>query len=131
MCKSLYITCNKFRFATLKRLLFILSIILLTTSAALAQTARTSNVTNAGVKAVRFYPNPATSFITFEFQTAANLSNYSFRIYNFIGKKIVEINNVTPRTIVNLNEYFRGVYIFQLADRNGQIIESGKFQVVK
>ncbi len=131
MCKSLYITGNKFRFATLKRLLFILSIILITTSAALAQTARTSNVTNVGVKAVRFYPNPATSFITFEFQTAANLTNYSFRIYNFIGKKIVEINNVTPRTIVNLNEYFRGVYIFQLADRNGQIIESGKFQVVK
>ncbi len=127
----MYIARNKFRFATLKRILFILSIFLLTTSAALAQTARTSSVANNGVKAVRFYPNPATSFITFEFQSSVNLSNYNFRIYNFIGKKIVEINNVTPRTIVNLNEYFRGVYIFQLSDRKGQIIESGKFQVVK
>ena len=127
----MYIASNKFRFATLKRILFILSIILLTTSAALAQTARTSNVAANGIKSVRFYPNPATSFITFEFQTSANLSNYSFKIYNFIGKKIVEITNVTPRTILNLNDYFRGVYIFQLADRKGQIIESGKFQVVK
>lgn len=113
----------------MKRLLFILSIILLTAGAASAQVSRSQNQL---VKVVRFYPNPATSFINFEFQTTVSLSNYSFTIYNFIGKKIVEINNVTPRTVVNLNEFFRGVYIFQLTDRTkGQIIESGKFQVVK
>jgi hypothetical protein len=123
----LYIAGNKISFTALKRLLPILSIILLTAVCGSAQTSRTPAPT---VKIVRFYPNPATSFINFEFQTPG-LSNYSFKIYNFIGKKILEINNITPRTVINLSDYFRGMYIFQLSDRNGQILESGKFQVVK
>jgi len=83
------------------------------------------------VKQVRFYPNPASSFINFEFKDNINLSNYSFKVFNFIGKKVLEINNLSARTVINLGDYFRGVYIFQLTDRNGQILESGKFQVVK
>ena len=51
--------------------------------------------------------------------------------YNFIGKKVQEINNVTPKTTVNLNDFYRGIYIFQLRDRQGTLIESGKFNVVK
>lgn len=97
----------------------------------MAQSNRTpaGNVENV-VKVVRFFPNPASSFINFEFKDI-KVSEYSFKIFNFIGKKVLEINNLTPRTVVNLNDYFRGVYIFQLADRNGKIVESGKFQVVK
>lgn len=123
----MYIAGNKISFTALKRLLPILSIILLT---AITSSAQTSRSTGSVVKIVKFYPNPATSFINFEFQTPS-LSNYSFKVYNFIGKKVAEINNITPRTVINLNDYFRGVYIFQLTDRNGQIVESGKFQVVK
>ncbi|MFN5134910.1 MAG: T9SS type A sorting domain-containing protein [Chitinophagaceae bacterium] len=105
-----------------------MSFILLTVVAASAQVSRSQN---QPVKVVRFYPNPATSFINFEFQTQSGLSNYRFKIYNFIGKKIAEFNNITPRTVVNLTDYFRGVYIYQLTDRNGQVLETGKFQVVK
>ena len=123
----MYIAGNKISFTALKRLLSILSIILLLAVTSSAQTSRTPG---SAVKIVKFYPNPATSFINFEFQTAS-LPNYSFKVYNFIGKKVAEINNITPRTVINLSEYFRGVYIFQLTDRNGQIVESGKFQVVK
>jgi hypothetical protein len=98
---------------------------------ATAQTERTpaGNAENV-VKVVRFYPNPASSFINFEFKET-RLANFSFKVFNFIGKKVLEINNLTPRTVVNLNDYFRGVYIFQLTDRNGKVVESGKFQVVK
>lgn len=83
------------------------------------------------VKVVRFYPNPASSFINFEFSKDYDLTNHTFKIYNFIGKKVLELSNLSPRTVINLTDYFRGVYIFQLTDRNGQIVESGKFQVVK
>jgi hypothetical protein len=124
----LYIAGNKSSFIALRRILIILSVILLSAVAASAQVSRS---TGNQVKVVRFYPNPAISYINFEFETPTNISNYSFKVYNFIGKKITEINNITPRTVVNLSEYFRGVYIFQLTDRNGKIIESGKFQVVK
>ena len=48
-----------------------------------------------------------------------------------MGKKVVEIKNIPQRITLPLNEYYRGVYIFQLRDRNGRILESGRFQVVK
>lgn len=114
----------------MKRILTILACILLMTTAT-AQTDRTpaGNAENV-VKVVRFYPNPASSFINFEFKET-RLADFSFKVFNFIGKKVLEINNLTPRTVVNLNDYFRGVYIFQLTDRNGKVVESGKFQVVK
>jgi hypothetical protein len=79
---------------------------------------------------VKFYPNPATSIITFDFQQGYDKS-YNLQIFNFIGKKVQEINNVTPKTTVNLNDFYRGIYIFQLKDKTGKVIDSGKFQVSK
>lgn len=79
---------------------------------------------------VKFYPNPATSIITFDFQRGYDKS-FNLQIFNFIGKKVQEITNVTPKTTVNLNDFYRGIYIFQLKDKNGKVIDSGKFQVSK
>ncbi len=111
----------------MKKTLLITSIILLTTVFAQGQ-SRSTTVTDATGPIVRFYPNPATSFITFDFQKAFE-SGYSIQVYNFIGKKVHDTKNMAQRTIVNLNEYNRGVYIYQLRDRTGRMIESGKFQV--
>jgi hypothetical protein len=80
---------------------------------------------------VKFYPNPATSIITFDFQQGYDKSSYNLQIYNFIGKKVQEIPNVSPKTTVNLNDFYRGIYIFQLKDKSGKVIDSGKFQVSK
>jgi len=116
----------------LKRFFTILFCILFVATAASAQSNRPAIGSSENeVKQVRFYPNPASSFINFEFKDNSSLSNYSFRVFNFIGKKVLEINNLSARTVVNLNDYFRGVYIFQLTDRTGKVVESGKFQVVK
>lgn len=123
---------NKISFVTLTRILPILTFILLITTAAPAQQNRPATPGQSHVvKVVRFYPNPASSFINFEFSKDYDLTNHTFKIYNFIGKKVLELSNLSPRTVINLTDYFRGVYIFQLTDRNGQIVESGKFQVVK
>jgi hypothetical protein len=81
-------------------------------------------------KIVKFYPNPATSIITFDFQQGYDKS-YNLQIYNFIGKKVQEITNITPKTTVNLNDFYRGIYIFQLKDKTGKVVDSGKFQVSK
>lgn len=109
----------------------IIVLLLLSTFTAQAQVNRTPG-RNTDVRIIKVYPNPASAFIYFEFQPNNPLSDYNFSIYNFIGKKVLEINTLTPRTTVDLSEYFRGVYIFQLKDRRtGQILESGKFQVVK
>ena len=87
-------------------------------------------VEDVPVKVLKFYPNPATTFINFDFQKNYDRS-YSLVIYNFLGKKVLEIVNVNLSNQLNLSDFTRGVYIFQLRDRNGKVIESGKFQVSK
>lgn len=83
-------------------------------------------------KIIRFFPNPATTVINFEFTKAEEkVSNYTLQVYTFVGKKVLEINSVNQKTVVPLSDFFRGVYIFQLRDKSGRIIESGKFQVNK
>jgi hypothetical protein len=111
------------------RIFYILFFIVLTTGAVQAQ-ERPGDRPTTEAKVVKFYPNPATSFITFDFQNNYD-KNYSFQIYNFLGKKVYELNTVSPKTVVSLNDFYRGVYIFQIRDKNGKIVESGQFQVAK
>lgn len=83
----------------------------------------------APVKFAKIYPNPATTYIIIELQKTLD-KNCSFQIFNFSGKKIVDIQ-VSGRTRVDLTAYSRGIYILQLKDRNGKTIEAGKFQIEK
>jgi hypothetical protein len=80
--------------------------------------------------AVRFYPNPATSYITFDLVRDYG-KNYSIQVFNFLGKKVYEFSASEQKTMVDLTDFFRGIYIFQLKDPNGKIVESGKFHVNK
>ncbi len=85
---------------------------------------------NNSVKTVKFYPNPAISFINFEFDDKYD-NSYSLLIFNFLGKKIDEFKVTDKKITVSVDEYYRGIYIFQLRDKQGNIMESGKFQVIK
>ena len=82
-------------------------------------------------KITRFYPNPAISYITFDLQAGEDIRNYSFQIFSMVGKKVYENNTVNNKTTVNLSDFYRGIYIFQLRDKSGKVIDSGKFQVNK
>ena len=48
-----------------------------------------------------------------------------------MGKKVNEFKPGSDRINISLEGYYRGVYIYQLRDKNGKIVESGKFQVVR
>ncbi|WP_366839307.1 T9SS type A sorting domain-containing protein [Chitinophaga sp.] len=82
-------------------------------------------------KIVKLYPNPATSIINFVIQQNNNDQVYDLIVYNFLGKKIDQLKSVGSRTTMNLDNYYNGIYIFQLRDQRGNLIESGKFNVVK
>lgn len=82
-------------------------------------------------KKVRFYPNPANVVINFELQQSSADNQASLLIFNFMGKKVYEQKNIPNKLTVNLEDFYRGIYIFQLRDKNGIILDSGKFQVVK
>ncbi|TWI90693.1 T9SS type A sorting domain-containing protein [Chitinophaga japonensis] len=84
-----------------------------------------------GAKIVKLYPNPASSIINFEIQQHNNDRMYELIVYNFLGKQVDKLKNINARTTVDLGSYYSGVYIFQLRDREGNLVESGKFNVVK
>jgi hypothetical protein len=106
----------------------LLSIILLTTYQAKSQVR--SSLPDTETKIVKFYPNPAISYITFEIEKDPGKS-YTLQIYNFMGGKVKEIPDISSKTIVNVSDFTRGLYIFQLKDHTGHVEESGRFQVNK
>jgi hypothetical protein len=113
------------------RIFYTVSIILLLSIEAKSQDRRpTPSDREPVAKVVRFYPNPATSLITFDFQQTTDKQQLNLQIFNLTGKKVHEVGQITPKTIVNVNDFYRGVYIFQLRDKSGKVIDSGKFQVV-
>ncbi|MBS1917478.1 MAG: T9SS type A sorting domain-containing protein [Bacteroidetes bacterium] len=109
----------------------VISFLLLAAVNVKAQNASSIPSQEPEVKRVKFYPNPATSFITFEFQKQQSSESFSFVVFNFLGKEVHKEDNITPKTIINLTDFPRGIYIFQLKDQNGRVIESGRFQVNK
>lgn len=113
----------------MKRILPILSFILLTAITSGAQTTRTMPTSETADK-VKLYPNPATSYITFDLQNNYH-KGMSVQVFHMLGKKMFESQNIAEKTIINLTDFNRGVYIYHLRDQSGKLIESGKFQVSK
>jgi hypothetical protein len=113
----------------LKKLFFILTFFIGINFTSFAQNKLAADNGSPQAKLIKFYPNPASAVINFDFQRGYDQS-YSLQIFNFIGKKVYETKNLSARNNINLSDYFRGIYFFQLRDKNGQLVESGKFQVV-
>jgi len=112
----------------LKRTLLILSLLILTTLTQ-AQDSRVPSGPDDG-KLVKFYPNPATSYITFDLQKIYK-KGLTISVFSFLGKKMHETQNAVEKTTVSLTDYNRGVYIYYVTDPNGKVIDTGKFQVSK
>lgn len=119
---------NKVKFVLVSRFLLIISIILLTATNSKGQTTR--EPMQEGTRIMKLYPNPAVSFIKFEAQKNID-KGYTLQVINFIGKQVYEAKNINNSTTLDLSTYNRGVYIYQLKDQSGKVLESGKFQVSK
>ncbi|MEO8712720.1 MAG: T9SS type A sorting domain-containing protein [Parafilimonas sp.] len=99
-----------------------------------SNTANSANMPGRDIQArmVKCYPNPAISFINFEILPEYITKNYSLQVYSFTGKKMYEVNiNFSKVTLTFTNEFYRGIYVYQLQDKNGKVLETGKFQVNK
>ena len=120
---------NKSKFVLVKRILPIISFILLTTITSKGQTGREPSPESMQ-RIVKFYPNPAVTFIKFEIQKNVD-KGLTLQVINFIGRQVYESKNISSTTTLDLSTYSRGVYIYQLKDQSGKVLESGKFQVSK
>ncbi|NDE09774.1 MAG: T9SS C-terminal target domain-containing protein [Chitinophagia bacterium] len=109
---------------------FIILILLIGTSISTHAQNKSVNSADESAKLIKFFPNPASSYINFELQRAYDQS-YTLILFNFMGKKMEELVPGSQIINLSLNTFYRGIYIFQLRDKKGKIIESGKFQVVK
>ena len=114
----------------MKRIISILSFLIFATNYSIGQVAPSTPVRETEEKIIKLYPNPAVAYVTFDIQKIFP-KGYSIQIYSFLGKKMIENQNISSKTTVLLNDFNRGVYIYHLRDQNGKIIESGKFQVSK
>ncbi|MFN2457415.1 MAG: T9SS type A sorting domain-containing protein [Chitinophagaceae bacterium] len=113
----------------MKRLIPIVLIFLFSAISSKGQPSSVPAQQNAGA-ILRIYPNPAISYTNVDFLKAFE-KGYTLQVYSFLGKKMYESANVTSRTTLNLSDYNRGVYVYQLRDKTGKMVESGKFQVSK
>jgi len=82
------------------------------------------------IRFVQCYPNPATTSVNFETSNVSD-KNLILTVYNFIGKKVEEVKLSTNKINIPLDNYYRGLYVYQLRNKQGQLIESGKFQIIK
>ncbi len=113
----------------LKKIIYIFIVLIGITFTSFAQTKNPAPGEPIA-KLIRPYPIPATTSINFDFLYGYDKS-FTLEIYNFMGKKINEINKIPPRINLPLDDFYRGIYVYQLRDKDGKIIDSGKFQVVK
>ena len=125
-----YFSNNKSKFVSLRRILTILSIILLIAIQSQAQITRSIPASVSSDRIIKLYPNPATTNITFDLQKGYE-RGLSIQVYSFLGKKMYENQNVPSKIMLDLSEYNRGLYMYHLIDISGKVIESGKFQVTK
>ena len=125
-----YFSNNKSKFVSLRRILPILSIILLIAIQSQGQTSRSTPASVTSDRIIKLYPNPATTNITFDLQKGYE-RGLSIQVYSFLGKKMYENQNVPAKITLDLTEFNRGLYMYHLIDISGKVIESGKFQVTK
>jgi hypothetical protein len=112
----------------LKKILPILSFLLFAVIYSSAQESR--NPLPDAVKRMSLYPNPATSYITFDIQKI-NQKGLTIVVFNFLGKKMAEKQSVNEKTLLSLTDFSRGTYIYHLVDQSGKVLDTGKFQVSK
>jgi hypothetical protein len=116
-------------FTTLKKIFTILIFFIGASTASFAQQKLAGQGTVVA-KVLKFYPNPATSVINFDISKAGD-NLYTMQLFNFMGRKVGETVANSEKISFLLDGFYRGVYIYQLRDKAGKIVDSGKFQVVK
>ncbi|MFN5422914.1 MAG: T9SS type A sorting domain-containing protein [bacterium] len=87
-------------------------------------------VFDENVRRTVIYPNPARSFLQVQYKQPTSIPEVLV-VYNFLGKKQLEVSKPGNNLYIDLAEFKRGLYIFQFRDNNGRILDSGKFQVEK
>lgn len=77
-------------------------------------------------KSLSVYPNPSSSVVNFDidYNKAAKVA-----IMDITGRMVEEVNFEFNKAQVNVSNYNKGIYLYQVTDVEGHIIKSGKVSV--
>lgn len=80
----------------------------------------------------KLYPNPASDFITYEFNKFV-FETGQIKIYNLNGQLMNEykVDNIFGKIYLETNQYSSGNYIIDFINENGSKLDSKQFSVVK
>ena len=83
-------------------------------------------VDKASYDYINLYPNPVTNelFVSTELE-----QNAWFVAYNIVGKKVINVAIDNKFNAINTSDLANGMYVFQLIDEEGRVIQLGKFTV--
>jgi len=81
-------------------------------------------VSESTMEKVKFYPNPVSNNLNI-----TNLNNTNIEIYNLVGQRIVQYENISGDFTIEMKEYPDGIYFVKL--QNGKSVRTEKIKVVK
>jgi hypothetical protein len=68
---------------------------------------------------VKITPNPSTGIFSVEAKKIIENEILSLRVYDLLGNLIIELNDVTEKTEINLKNYSKGVYMVHILSNLG------------
>lgn len=87
------------------------------------------NEVSATPASVSVYPNPATNAVHFTI-TGNDIANY-INVFDMTGKKITTLDAHNNIAILNSSELASGLYFYQLYNKAGNLMKTGKFSISK
>lgn len=86
----------------------------------------TTNISTQKNSSSKIYPNPTNSKINLVLQDFNYKDNFTYEIYNALGKFILSKNLKTPNTEIDVTDFATGLYYMQIK-RNTEIIDNHNF----
>jgi len=97
-----------------------------TTMPAVCSTTITGDVSpNAENKMITFAPNPFSAFTTISLNNAFSTINYDLKVYNVLGKMVINTPVTSQITTLKTSELHSGIYFYKVTS-DGKLIQSGK-----
>ena len=81
-------------------------------------------ISETEIQSVKLYPNPVSSVLNI-----ANLKNTKIEIFNVVGQRVVNLENVNGEQTVDMSEYPNGIYFVKI--QSGKTVRTEKIKLVK
>jgi len=83
-----------------------------------------SAISETEMQSIKLYPNPVNSDLTI-----ANLKDTKVEIFNVVGQRIINFENVNGNINVNMVEYPNGIYFVKM--QSGKAVRTEKIKLIK